>query len=269
MTYTIEGIPINTQTIMNAYKMWYPLTYQKILEKNKFHYLYLWGIRVSSCDTSLPDDIMGGIRVNKLNMLEIVVSKASVEPSPKNLLNLFDAEARSKGGAAFVREGEHSYYYYGTNHPKFKPLPAFAPIRPVPVYRWMPNDADIKSWNKGKGKPLSSSFEEAKRKGQVKLSTSSDTMIHKTWAKEKLWADSAGCQVMTDDNTLRTLGRWATDHRAMRYANVMTYTLFTKDQFVTANRPRINIPSGNTRPPAPNKTGSGGFWETLFNIFSR
>ena len=107
MTYTIDGIPINTKTIMNAYKYWYPYTYEKILNDNKFHYLYIFGIRVDTCDTSLPDDLIGGIRVNKLNFLELIVSKASTEPSPKNLANLFDAEAIAKGGAAFVKEGEY------------------------------------------------------------------------------------------------------------------------------------------------------------------
>jgi hypothetical protein len=269
MTYSVEGIPINTQTLMNAYKMWYPLTYQKILEKNKFHYLYLWGIRVSSCDTSLPDDIMGGLRVNRLNMLELVVSKASTDPSPKNITQLYDAEAIAKGGAAYVKEGEHQYYYYGTNHPRFKPLPAFAPVRPIPVYRWKPNNNDLKNW-KGRGTPLTSSLEIAKREGRVKNSTSTDVLIHRSWGKEKLWADSAGCQVITNDNTLRTLGTWATNHRSMKYPNLMTYTLFTKEQFVAANRNASRTSTTNpNRPPAPSPTGGGSLWDTIFNIFKR
>jgi hypothetical protein len=271
MTYTIEGIPVNAQTLMKAYKMWYPLTYEKILNDNKFHFLYLWGIRVDTCDTSLPDDIMGGIRVNRFNTLEIVVSKASTEPTPKNLANLFDAEAVAKGGAAFVKEGEHPYYYYGTNHPKFKPLPAFAPKRPIPVYRWMPNAQDIKDWNKGKGKPLSASFAQAFREGRVKQSTSSDTMIHKTWAKEKLFADSAGCQVMTDDNTLRTLGQWANEHRSMKYPNLFTYTLFTKDQFVRANRTTGTIQSktGQKSTGSPFEDSKFNIVQAIFNLFRK
>jgi len=265
--YSIDGISINSNTLLNAYKMFYPLTYDKIISDNKFHYLYLWGIRVDTCDTSLPDDIIGGLRVNRYNMVETILSKASTEPSPRNLANLYDSEAVSKGGAAFVKEGEHLYYYYGKNHPKFKPLPAFAPKRPIPVYRWMPNNSDIKAWDNGKGKPLSSSFEEALKQGRVKQSTSSDTMIHKTWGKQKLLSDSAGCQVMTDDSTLIKLGLWAEEHKSMKYPNLFTYTLFTKDQFIKANTSKSS--ASKTSLGTSSKTTGNDWLKTLINLFRK
>ena len=241
-----------------------------ILQQNKFHYLYLFGIRVSTCDTSLPDDIIGGIRVNKLNLLELVVSKASTEPSPKNLSNLFDAEAVAKGGAAFVKEGEYAYYYVGRQHPKFKPLPAFAPKKPVPVYRWKPSNDDIKEWNKGKGKPLSASFAQALKDGKVRLSTSTDTMIHKTWGKEKLFGDSAGCQVMTDDSSLIRLGQWADNHRSMKYPNLFTYTLFTKEQFIKANTiSQQKSSTTKTTSTQPTKEQAQNIFQTIMNFFRR
>lgn len=264
----IEGITVNSDTIVKTYKRFYPSFWSDLEKANNFHYLNLWGIRVSTCDTSLPDDLVGGIRVNNFNFYETVVSKASTEPSPRNIAELYDAEARAKGGAAFMAEGQYLYRYMGTNFKKFKPLPSFCPITPTKVYRWQPTQAEIKAWNNGKGRPLSSSFADALKRGAVKISTSTDTCIHKTWAKEKLMGDSAGCQVLTDDTSLKTLGSWATSHINKGYGKIFTYTLFTKEQFLTANRriSAIPVPTVRTITSTPNKqtTGFQEFLKTLF-----
>lgn len=232
---SIEGIDITGTSIANCYKMFYPSTYNQMVKDNLFEYLHLWGIRVSTCDTSLPDDLVGGLVINNFNFFEAYVSKASTEPSPQFLAQSYDAEARLKGGAAFVMEGQYLFRYMGTKFGAFKPLPSFCPVRPMKVYRWMPSSQEIKAWNKGKGTPLSSLFEKAVREKKVKISTSTDTCIHRTWSKNKLWNDSAGCQVLTDDNTLRMLGTLAVRHQKKGYGNSFTYTLFTKEQFMAAN----------------------------------
>lgn len=262
---SVNGITISATTITNCYKEYYPETYA-IIQENLFDYLHLWGIRVSTCDTSIPDDLVGGLHVNNLNFAEIVVSKASTEPSPKTIVKLHDQEAIMKGGAAFIKEGQYTYYYVGTGHRKWKPLPAFCPTRPVTVWRWKPTQAEIKRWNGGKGVPISDLFESAVKTGLAKTSTSSDTCIHRAWSKEKLWADSAGCQVLTDDESLRTLGKWANAHINKKYKNIFTYTLFTAEQFVKANKfpSRGKVTGGTTKSTSQSKS----FWDTfLSNIF--
>lgn len=240
---SIEGVSVNAQSISNCYKMFYPQTsYPQILDENLFHYLHLWGIRVSACDTSLPDDLIGGLRINNFNFLESLIAKGSTEPSPKSLISLYDAEAKARGGAAFVMEGQYLYKYMGSNHGNFKPYPSFCPIEPVKVYGWKASEADIKAWDGGKGRPLSALFEQAVKEGKVKLSTSSDTCIHRTWSSKKLWNDSAGCQVIADEGTLKELGVWAVDHQKKGYGKTFTYTLFTKEQFLKANK---KLPYGN------------------------
>lgn len=233
---SINGIPVNATTIKNCYKKFYPSTYKLLIEENLFHYLHLWGIRVATSDTSLPDDYIGGMRINNLNFLEIVSSKGSTDPSPKSLITLHDNEAKLKGGTAFVAEGQYTYTYMGSNFKVFSPLPSFCPTKPTKVYRWNPSASDIKAWNDGKGKPLSTLFDLALKNKKVTISTSSDTCIHRTWAKQQLWNDSAGCQVLTDDSTLRTLGKWAVEHQRKKFGNSFIYTLFTKQQFITANQ---------------------------------
>jgi hypothetical protein len=262
---SIEGIQINPTTIQNCYKTFYPNSYNQIANQNLFHYLHLWGIRVSSCDTSLPDDYVGGIRVNNLNLLEIVESKASTDPSPQSLTKLHDVEAKLKGGTAFVAEGQYTYMYMGSRFGIFSPLPSFCPTKPVKVYRWNPSKEEIAAWNRGKGTPLSSLFENAVKSKKVKISTSNDVCIHKTWSKEKLWNDSAGCQVLTNDNTLKTLGQWAIDHQKKKYGNSFIYTLFTKEQFISANTRRLVPLSGVARPVQTDTLGA--FQKLLNKIF--
>lgn len=231
---SINGIDINAATIGNCYKMFYPSTYRRLVEKNRFHYLELWGIRMSTCDTSLPDDYVGGIRVNNLNFLEVIAAAASTDPTPKYVATPVDSGARRAGGTAYVKEGQHTYKYIGKKHPLWKPYPAFCPTTPMAVYRWNPTAQEVKE-AKQKKIALSSFFDKALKEGRVKVSKSSDTCIHRAWSRNNLYADSAGCQVFSDLDTLNTLGDWATSHINKKYGNFFVYTLFTKEQFLQAN----------------------------------
>jgi len=257
----IGGIDVNSDTITNCYKRYYPATY-KIMQDNLYHYLHLFGIRISTCDTSIPDDIVGGLRVGNLGFNEIVISEASTDPSPKTLVTLHDKEAISKGGTAFMMPGQYDYSYNGTNHKKWKPLPSFCPTRPVRVYRWMPSKESVAAWKNGAGKPLSELFESAVKSGLVKISTSSDTCIHRAWSKQKLYADSAGCQVLSDPIALRKLGTWASDHIRKKYKNIFVYTLFTAEQFIQANKGFNYLPIF-TNTGIQNTSDTSGFWSKL------
>jgi len=231
---SVDGIDINSTTMANCYKMFYPNTYNRLVQKNRFHYLELWGIRMSTCDTSLPDDYLGGIRINNFNFLEIITAAASTDPTPKYVATPVNSGARQAGGTAYVKEGQHTYAYIGKNHKDWRPYPAFCPTRPMPVYRWNPTAQEV-SEAKSRKLPLSTFFDAALKAGRVKVSTSADTCIHRAWSKTKLHADSAGCQVFADLNTLETLGGWANAHIKKGYGNFFVYTLFTKQQFLEAN----------------------------------
>lgn len=254
----IEGIPITSASIINCYRRYYPQFWNQVSSQNLFHYLNLWGIRVSTCDTSLPDDMVGGIRVNNLNFYEVLVSSASTDPSPALIANPL-ADARRLGGAAFVKEGQYSYRYIGTKHPTWKPHPAFCPTAPMTVYRWMPTAEEIAAWRKQK-KPLSTAFEEAVKAGKVKISKSPDTCIHRAWSTTKFYNDSAGCQILSDYKTLNELGNWAKSHIDKKYGNVFMYTLFTKQQFIDANKVTVFSQTPVSSKP---QQGSGNFIEEI------
>jgi len=259
----IEGITINSDSLIKCYKRFYPATYS-IIEKNLFHYLHLFGIRISTCDTSLPDDLIGGFRVNRLNFNESVLSAGSTDPSPKNLATLYDKEAIAKGGTAFVVEGQYEYKYIGLSK-RWGGLPAFCPVSPVKSYRWSPTPESVNAWKNGKGKPLSELFETAVKNKKVKISTSTDVCIHRAGKdKKKLYGDSAGCQVLTDHDALSKLGVWANDHISKNYKNSFTYTLFTKEQFIQANKSTSFFTTSSTT--SKNPTQSGGFWDAISNL---
>lgn len=231
---SVEGININGTSIANCYRKFYPETYKQIQDFNLFHYLHLWGIRVSSCNSSTPDDLVGGLRVNNFNVLEAIASQASTEPSPYFITNPL-SDAKKLGGAAFMVEGQNTYRYNGRKHSMWKPYPSFCPTKAVKVYRWSPSVEELKALNAAK-KPISEGFEEAKKRGRVKISTSPDTCIHRAWSKDKFYKDSAGCQIIPDYDTLNIIGDWAEAHIKKKYGNIFVYTLFTKDQFVSANK---------------------------------
>jgi hypothetical protein len=231
---SIYGVNITTDSIIRCYQKYYPNSYNPIASERLFQYLHLWGIRVGTYDTSLPDDYIGGLRINNLGVNEIIYSSGSVDPSPKNIIELYDAEAKRKGGAAFVFEGQYSYRYMGKNHGSFAPFASFCPIKPVKAYRWNPSESE-KALIKSKKLPIASLFDKAKKEGRLKISDSSDTCIHRTWSSTSFWNDSAGCQILVDRNALNTLGSYANEHIAKKYGNVFMYTLFTLDQFMQAN----------------------------------
>lgn len=238
----IENIPINGNTIAHAITYNYPppngnINLNAIITNKWYNYLVLFGIRVTTCDTSMPDDLIGGIRLKKAffggifggDYWEICVSNGSTDPSPYWLTNPMSDAARY-GGTAWVKEGQ---YLYRKRYSGFKGYPAFEPINPIDVYRWKPTQTQVRD-AKAKKLDLGSEFENAKIMGQVIESKSVDTLIHRTWSN-KLYMDSAGCQVFGDNDALVTLSNWAKQHKDIYKTNSFSYTLLTKEQFVTSN----------------------------------
>ena len=265
--FIIDGIPVDSTTIANCYKMYYPETYKQLDSSDFIHYLHLWGIRVSTCDTSLPDDVIGGIRRNKFNLLENVISIGSTDPSPFYVKKPVDADAARRGGTAFIIEGQYAYAYSGKNTPKWKPYPAFCPIRRVPVYRWNASAADVTLY-KTRKVPLSSRFAEDVRQGRIIKDSSADVCIHKATKSQFLYQDSAGCQVLKDYGALNILGDWAVDMRNKGFPNVIIYTLFSKEQFLRANTKRETTPRAITSMPIKKpETKYAGISSFLSNLF--
>lgn len=247
---SIEGIPINATTVEKAYKYFYPTQFAAT---KKYNLLNLFGIRVSTCDTSKPDDIVGGIRLTSSYLLtdtyEVVVCNASTDPAPLWLAKPYDREAQLKEGTAWLKEGQHIYTYRRIQDTKSSwngggKYCSFCPVKPVPAYRWSPSALDIQLWRQKK-LALSDKFIDDLMQSQrlnfkntkVKLSDSTDVCIHRSWG-EQLFNDSAGCQVISvaDLEKFRTLCSWAQEHLNKKYGNTLTYTLFTKEQFLKANR---------------------------------
>jgi hypothetical protein len=247
--YFVEDIPINADTIVKAYKKYYSLQF----ENPSYKLLNLFGIRVSTSNVAQPDDFLGAIRLNSgyttLDYYDFVICRASTEASPVWVSKPFDSEARRKGGTAFLREGQHLYEYIS---PKNSPSSwsdgsrtcSFCPITPRPVYRWLPTQVEINAYRKGAS--ISANFERdliASRKlnfknSRVKLSDSTDTCIHRAW-NLPFTNDSAGCQVIHPNDvatSFRTICSWAKQHIDKKYPNTFVYTLFTKEQFLAANR---------------------------------
>lgn len=232
---SIYGVNITADSIINCYKRYYSESYNDIANERLFHYLHLWGIRVSTHDTALPDDYIGGLRINNWGFNEIVFSKGSTDPSPKYIIDLYDAEAKKKGGTAFLKEGQHLYKYMGRNHGSFATLPSFCPKEPLKADRWAANESE-KNLIRSKKPPIDSLFTKAKQEGRTKNSDVTDACIHKSWAKSAFWNDSAGCQILLDDDTLSKLGTFASEHiKEKKYGDLFTYTLFSLDQFMQAN----------------------------------
>lgn len=229
----IEGFDITGQGIANAIDRTYPTGNINLsaIQKNKwYNYLVLWAIRVSTCNTSMPDDVIGGIRLKKdiygNDYWDILYSDASTDPSPYWLMNPM-SDARLYGGTAWVAEGQ---YIYGLG-PKYFGYPSFVPLKPVKVYRWKPTQAQIKD-AKAKKIELSAEFEKAKEKGQIIIGTSDSVFIHRTWTPNSLYKDSAGCQVFANNGSLVTLTNWAIEHKNIYKKNSFSYTLLTKEDFI-------------------------------------
>jgi hypothetical protein len=275
----VGGYEVTPTTIINAYKKYYPKTWDTIASQNKFHFLHLFGIRVSTDNPFVADDIVGGLRITNLNYYEYAISRATTEPGTGALASLYDAEARARGGAAYMKEGQYIYkllprrsarYFNPTDKSgwiftgkhKFEKHAFFCPISPVSVYGWRP-DAVVRNSKKEtewltthtingkiyKGFRDSLNDFKNRRPSSIKDSTSRDTCIHRAWNTSPTGmgrADSAGCQVMKDNLVLNTLGDWAIEHINKMKTEEIPYTLFTAEQFIDAQSTRTTTTTTTT-----------------------
>lgn len=222
----IENIEINGDSIANAMRKFYP-NYIKIVENQElFNYVLIFGIRTSTCDTGLPDDFLGAIRLEKSLVTgnpywNYILTEGTTDPTPYYVVNTIDRAARLAGGTSWVKEGQYIYYLMDSG---YKGYPAFAPKSTIDVYRW---NASYKG----------EKFDPSK----AKLSQSSDTLIHRSWASNRFFKDSAGCQVFKNNNLLLDLKSWAKTHIKAYKINSFTYTLLSKDQFVSGNKKDYSI----------------------------
>lgn len=216
----IDNIEINGDTVANAIRKYYPNYINLVESQQLFNYVLIFGIRVDTCDTGLPDDFLGAIRLEKSLVTgnpywNYILTNGTTDPSPEYLVKTIDKQARVAGGTAWVRDGQHIYYKISGG---YKGFPAFAPKDKVEVYRWMPKTSGEK-------------FDPSK----AKLSTSIDCFIHRSWALDRFTTDSAGCQVFKNNALLKELALWADVHIKIYKLNSFTYTLLTKNQFVKGN----------------------------------
>lgn len=251
----VDQIPINGDTIANAIMSYYPngrINLDEIRRLKLYNFVILFGIRLETCDSGIMDDAIGGIRLRESlipsvigtgDYWEIICSNATTEPTAHWILNASDP-VPEKYGSAWVVEGQYRFYPAGD----FKGEPHFRPVtdEPIQVYRWKPTKAEINNARRN-NKALSSEFEGAKARGEVKIIAPTETiLIHRSWGLSE--RNSAGCQVFADNGSLRTLYSWAQQHmnlytkkyfiidKAGNKLTPLVYTLLTKTQFVTANQ---------------------------------
>jgi len=215
----IENIEINGESISNAIRKFYPDYINLVESQQLFNYVLIFGIRVDTCDTGLPDDYIGAIRLEKSIVTgnaywNYILTNGSTDPSPYYIENPLKV-AKVAGGTAWVKEGQYIYYKMDGGYMGF---PAFHPKDPIKVYRWNP---------KTPGEKFNAS--------KAILGTSPDTLIHRSWASERFSNDSAGCQIFKNNALLKDLASWADVHIKMYKLNSFTYTLLTKEQFVKGN----------------------------------
>jgi hypothetical protein len=229
----INGVKITGDNVARAIDYNFPdgiINCAAIMKKKWYNYLILFGIRVRTCDTSVPDDIIGGIRLKKgffgYDYWEILMVDATTDPTPSYLRTPM-SDARALGGTAWVVEGQYEYY---RPNAYFDGFPQFRPTKPVAVYRWNPTQKEINDLTK-KGIPLSNGFEEAKANGKVKIDATASVLIHRSWSNNKLSNDSAGCQVFANNGALLTINKWAKEHEYIYKSNKFVYNLFTKEMF--------------------------------------
>jgi hypothetical protein len=232
----ISGISLEGDTIVKAIMSTYPkgkINIDAILKNKLYNYVFLFGVRVATCNTGIPDDAIGGIRLKKgilgYDYWETIYSEATTDPSPYWLSNPM-SDAANNGGTAWVKEGQWSYGMGGN----FLGHPSFRPKENISVYRWKPTKTQIYD-SKKNNTPLSIDFEKAKQSGQVKISDSLDVLIHRSWTPNSLYKDSAGCQVFANNGALDTLYGWAMKHYSIFKKNDFVYTLLTKEEFVNSN----------------------------------
>lgn len=266
----IEGIEINGQNIANAIMKYYPNSINPIINKQLIEYVIIFGIRVETCDTGIPDDFLGAIRLQTSFITgeiywEFILTEGTTDPSPQNLkpkvINgvpqkwYFDEQARVKGGTAWVKEGAHIYYL---NNPcNYGPWTIFNPEPPrktvtkknADCYHNYPSfkpGSIIKDEKTGK-KVLTAGTVEVRRWNPAYVgekfderkaieSDSTDCLIHRSWNTERYTNDSAGCQVFKNNALLWDLRDWAKNHINIYGNNAFSYILLTKKQFVEANK---------------------------------
>jgi hypothetical protein len=227
----IDNIELSAVNIVKAIKTYYPSIIDLVQQQNLYEYLLLFGIRVSTCNTAIPDDILGGLRLEKSLVSgrpfwNMIITEASVDPSPYYLKNKIDRSA--KDGTAWVKEGQ---YLYKLRDKLRGGYPVFAPIQATAVYRWMPRYEGEK-------------FDPKK----AKLGTSIDTLIHRSYGTKEYYKDSAGCQIFKNNGLLWDLQKWAKNHiQKYQKQNSFTYTLLTKEQFVNANSNTIDMNFGQIK----------------------
>lgn len=265
----LEGIEINGQNIANAIAKYYPNSINPIINKKLIDYVIIFGIRVETCDTGIPDDYLGAIRLQTSLTgsvyWEFVLTEGTTDPSPKYLKAKvdkngkqihwwFDEEAKSKGGTAWVKEGAHIYYL---NNPCnkgpwsiFNPEPSENRVtsKNADCYHNYPSfgpGSIIKDEKTGK-KVLTignlpiyrwnpSYAGEKFDASKAKLSDTTSCYIHRSWSPEKFTNDSAGCQVFKNNGLLWDLRDWAKTHINLYGNNAFSYILLTKQQFLQAN----------------------------------
>jgi hypothetical protein len=232
----LNGIQVDGKSIVNAINYYYPkgLVNPSVVENKKlYNYVILFGIRVATCDSGMPDDIIGALKYTKSvfgdDYWDIVLSSASTDPSPQYVKTPM-AQAKSLGGTAWVKEGQYFYVDRGM----WNGYPAFAPKTVVQVYRWNPTQEQIRSAISS-GKGLSFAFEAAKLNGSAKLGTCNDCLIHRSWNTRKFINDSAGCQIFSDNTALNKIGKWGKEHKSI-YGDKFTYTLLAEKEFTQANK---------------------------------
>jgi hypothetical protein len=248
-TPKIEGIPVISSTIVQAIEYAYPGTLTTIQNKKLYGYLTLFGIRVNTCDTGQPDDFVGGLRLMPSatgDYWQIELSEASVDPSPKYMKTIYDAEAKAKGGTAWFKEGKYSYALTSKGG-----YPAFRPTKKIPVWRWNQKIngeyfSQFAYAGNGGGVLLQNGVE-VETGNMAIQSDVTDTMIHRSWSRitrdnngniirGKFTNDSAGCQVFENNQGLITIDGWAKKHlKTQGYPNVFMYCLINKRQFYAAN----------------------------------
>lgn len=191
--------------MVEAIRFYYPATINDIEKNKRYNYISLFGIRVDTCDTGKADDVIGCVWMNALGVWCSLICAASTDPSPYYIDNP-KTDAAKAGGTAWVKEGQYAYCLVNN----WKGFSAFRPLQPIPVYR-MPS---------GQGLDITKAV----------LSTSNDTLIHRSWGSVVFKKDSAGCNILKNNQELEKIATMAREHIKKYKLNVFTYTLLTKQQ---------------------------------------
>lgn len=207
-----SNFSVNTNLIVEAIRHYYPATINDIEQNKRYNYISLFGVRIDTCDTSKADDVIGCIWMNALGVWSSLIFAASTDPSPYYIDHPESAAAKA-GGTAWVMPGQYLYYlgvFCGASHSGPCSTPAFIPKSAIPVYR-MPA---------GQGLDVS----------VATVSTSNDTLIHRSWGTVAFKKDSAGCNLLKNMDDLNKMAQMAREHIKKYGVNAFQYTLLTREQ---------------------------------------